>query len=239
MRRGAAGDLVALHVPGLLRGGVGVDEGAGRGQHRLLAVDHLVHEALLLGLGGEVLLALEEYVQQRVGDAQQPDGAGHAAARGKQAQGGLGAADLGALRVERDAVVAGERDLETAAERGPVDRRDDRLAEGLDAAQIALDLHAALEDLLGVLGAGADEVVEVAAREEGLLGGGDDHAADVACFVLALQAVGDDAQRLLERGVHGVGGLVGVVQYERDDSGVVLLPADGRGLGHGGFSLRT
>ena len=39
-------------------------------------------------------------------------------------------------RVERDAVVAGQRDLEAAAERGAVDRRDHRPAERLQPAQL-------------------------------------------------------------------------------------------------------
>ena len=36
-------------------------------------------------------------------------------------------------------MVAGQRDLEAAAERGAVDRGDDRLAEGLEPAQRGLD----------------------------------------------------------------------------------------------------
>ena len=43
--------------------------------------------------------------------------------------------------VEDDAVVAGQRDLQAAAERRAVDRRDDRQAEGLQPAQLALDLR--------------------------------------------------------------------------------------------------
>ena len=56
-----------------------------------------------------------------------------AAAAGQQAEGDLGQAELRLRVVERDAVVAGERDLEAAAERGAVERGDDRLAERLQA----------------------------------------------------------------------------------------------------------
>jgi hypothetical protein len=130
------------------------------------------------GRARAVLGALEQHLQQRVGDAQQPYGADDAAASGQQAERDLGAADLGAGRVEGDAVVAGERDLVAAAQGRAVDRGDDGLAEGLDAAQVALDGEAAVEELLGGLRGDADQVAQVAAREEGLLGGGDDDAAD-------------------------------------------------------------
>ena len=56
--------------------------------------------------------------------------------------------------VDRDPVVAGQRDLEAAAERGAVDRGDDRLAERLEPAQVGLDRLERREDALGVLGVG-------------------------------------------------------------------------------------
>ena len=43
-------------------------------------------------------LALEQDLQERVGDAEQPHGAGDAAGAGQQSEGDLGQADLGALR---------------------------------------------------------------------------------------------------------------------------------------------
>ena len=63
--------------------------------------------------------------------------AGDAAAAGQQAQRHLGEADDGARDVGDDAVVARERDLQAAAERGAVDGGDDRLAQGLQRAQVA------------------------------------------------------------------------------------------------------
>ena len=82
----------------------------------------------------------------------------------------LGEADCDLRVVDDDPVVAGERDLEAAAERGAVDRRDDRLAERLQAAQRRLDLAHAAGELGGVVRRDRAEVVEVAAGEEGLLG---------------------------------------------------------------------
>ena len=58
-------------------------------------------------------------------------------APGQQAELDLGEAELGLRIVEHHAVVAGERDLQTAAERGAVDRGDDGNAERLQAAQLA------------------------------------------------------------------------------------------------------
>lgn len=98
-------------------------------------------EPVLQGPLRGVLGALEEHLQQRVGDAHEADGAGDAAARGQQAEGHLGQADLGAGGVEGDAVVGGEGDLVAAAEGRAVDGGDDRLAQGLDATQ---------EDLMAV-----------------------------------------------------------------------------------------
>ena len=73
--------------------------------------------------------ALEQHVHQRRLDAEHPDDAGDAAAAGQQAEGGLGQADLDLGVVDDDPVVAGQGDLEAAAERGAVDRGDDRPRE--------------------------------------------------------------------------------------------------------------
>ncbi len=56
-----------------------------------------------------------------------------------------------ALDVGDDAVVTRQRDLQAAAERGAVDGGDDRLAEGLERAQVGLDALDRAEDLAGVL----------------------------------------------------------------------------------------
>ena len=73
----------------------------------------------------------------------------------------------------------GEADLQAAAERGAVDRGDDRLAERLQAAQLRLAVAHALGELARRRPCVPRlQVVEVAAGEEGLLGGGDDDARD-------------------------------------------------------------
>ncbi len=141
VRRGAAGHLVAVPVPGLGLGRVVVlvvqDPLAGR-REKVLGSDDLVHQAL--GPGGLrlVALALEQHVHQRRLYAEQPHRAGHAAAAGKQTEGDLGQADLVATG-RCDPVVEGQRDLQTAAESGAVDRRHRRDTEPLDAAQLGLD----------------------------------------------------------------------------------------------------
>lgn len=163
VRRGAARDAVAGLVPGLLRLRVGVDEGAGLGDQLVRGGGHFVDEAVLLGAPRAVLGALEQHLQQRVGDAQQPYRTDDSAASGEQAEGDLGAADLRAGRIEGDPVVAGEGDLVTAAQGRAVDRGDDRLAEGLDAAQVPLDGEAAVEELLRGVRGDADQVAQVAA----------------------------------------------------------------------------
>ena len=93
--RGAAGDLVALAVPGLGRLRVGLDPAPGGGQQLLGVAGQLVDDAGLDRLGGAEPLALEQQLGQGVGDAEHPDGPGHAAAAGQQAEGHLGQAELG------------------------------------------------------------------------------------------------------------------------------------------------
>ena len=158
VRGGAARHPVAVAVPRLRRGlgvvGVRLDPGL-RGRDQLLAGgDQLVDQAQLLRLGRLEAGALEQHAHQRVGDAEHPHGAGHATAAGQQAERHLGQAELHLRVVDDDPVVAGERDLESAAERGPVDRRHDRLAERLQPAEPGLDVLRHREHVAGVVGAG-------------------------------------------------------------------------------------
>ena len=111
----------------------------------------LVDQADFLGLGRVEPGALAQDLHERLLDAEHPHGAGHAAATGQQAQRDLGQADDAALDVSGDAVVTRQRDLQTTAERGAVDGGDDRLAEGLQPAQVALDGLDRAEDVAGVL----------------------------------------------------------------------------------------
>ena len=138
--RGAAGHAVALGVPGLHRLRVGLDPLAGLGQHLLRRGGDLVDRGpSSTGLGRLVAVALQQHLHQAVGHAEQADDAGDAAGAGQQAEGDLGQAELRLRVVQRDAPVAGERDLQAAAERRAVERGDGRLAQLLEAAEVGLD----------------------------------------------------------------------------------------------------
>ena len=156
---------------------------------------------------------------------------------GKKSERHLGQAELRLRIVDRDAAVAGERDLEPAAERRAVERRDDRLAERLERAQVTLGLFDRVEDRLGAVRLRLDEQREIAAGEEGLLRRGDDHAFD-RVFLGDEPRYRRASATLVER-VHRVRRLIRVVDGEGDDAVVVLVPADG-GLfgGHGLLALR-
>ena len=222
--RGAAGDLVALAVPRLGRLRVGRDPAPGRGQQLVRAVGQLVDDAGLDRLGGTQPLALQQQLGQRVGDAEQPDGAGHAATAGQQAERHLGQPELGLAAVQRDPVVAGQRDLQAAAQRGAVQRRDHRTGIGLQPAQLGLEPLGGGEELRRGLVGDRAEQPQVAAGEEGVLGRGQDHPGDLV--LLGVEPVDHRAERVLEGGVHGVGPLARVVHGQRDDAVVVPAPAD-------------
>ena len=224
-RRGAAGDLVVLvDIPRLLGLGVGGDPLLGRRDQLVAGRHELVDDADLQCLGRAQPLALEQQLHQRVDDAQHPHRADDAAGAGEQAELDLGEAEQGLGVVDHDPVVAGQRDLQPAAERRAVDGRDHRLAQRLQPPQHRLVLTHEAGDLFGVVLGGALEVVQVAAGEERLLGRGDDHPGDLV--LLSLEAVDRRLDRRRVGGVHGVGRLVGVVQGQDHDAVVVLVPAD-------------
>ena len=85
--------------------------------------------------------------------------------------------------VGRDPVVAGERDLEAAAERRAVDRRDERLAALLHAVE---PLVRAARDRLGLLRRHPDDLVEVGAGDERVGLGAREDAGDDRLVVLDL-----------------------------------------------------
>src|SRR6266496_6228467 len=120
--------------------------------------------------------------------------------------------------------MAGERDLQAAAERGAVECRDDRLAQRLERALRGLDARDVVEELLEVVVADLDQVAQVAAGEERVLRRGDDHAGQRV--LLRDEPVDGRGKRAAERPVHRVGALVGIVHGQRDDAVVVLGPVD-------------
>ena len=232
-RRGrAAGDLVLLvGVPRLLRVGV-LRDPLLRGRDQVVSRrDQLVDDADLDGLARLHSLTLHQQRHQRVDDPDHADRPHDAAGAGQQAELHLGEAELDLVVVDRDAVVGRERDLQAPAQSGAVQRRDDWLAERLEAAQLRLARAHELGEVLRLVGAGESQVVEVRAGEEGLLRGGDDHALDRV--LLGLKAVERRRHRLGVGGVHRVGAGARVVEREDDDAVGVLLPADGGALsGH-------
>ena len=222
---GAAGNLVAFFVPGLLGLGVGFDPLAGLGQHLFLAVHHLVDDAHGFGFFHFQPLALHQHLHQGVLDAQHAHAAHHAAGAGQQAQADFREAELRFRIVQRDTTVAGQRDFQTAAQGGAVERRDHGFAQGFQAAQLRLAGFHALGEFGGVFRGHFDQVIEVAAGEEGAFRGGDDDAGDLVFFFLQ---TGDHLFHGTHVAlVHGVGGLLGIVQDQGNDVIRVLFPADG------------
>ena len=139
VRRRAAGDLVALGVPRLDRRiGVGLDPRLG-GRHQLLARrDDLVDDARAPspwrdgGAGPEAAATSARWrcPSMRTVRTTPP-------APGSRPSWTSGKPSWTFGSSSAIAVVAGQADLEAAAERGAVDRGDDRLAERLQAAQHA------------------------------------------------------------------------------------------------------
>ena len=233
--RCAARHLVPLGIPRLgVRIGVGLDPRL-RGGHQFVdAGDDLVDEADLLGLRRLEPGALRQHVHERVLDAEHPHGAGHATGTRQQAERHLREADDQSLDVGGDAVVTRQRDLQAAAQGGAVDRRDHRLAEGLQRAQLPLDRLDEIEGLTGILGPDLHHALDVAACEERVLCAGDDDTGDR--ILLGDKAFDGLAHRLDVGLVHHVCRPGRVVQRQRDDAVVVLVPLNGV-LCHD-FSLR-
>ena len=158
-------------------------------------------------------------------------------APGEQTELHLGEAQLHLRVVDGDAVVAGQADLQAAAERGAVDRRDDGHAEGLQAAQLGLDRPHHLGELRSVVLARRLQVVEVAPGEERVLGRRDHDAGDRRPS--RPRAARSSRPSIPRTRVHRVGRLVRVVERQHDDPVVVLVPADGGALGHDQIASTT
>ena len=125
--------------------------------------------------------------------------------------------------------MAGQGNLEPAAQRETVDRRGDRLAAGFQGAEGLVETEALLEQLrlhlvfrqLGQLGRGPAQFGQVGAGAEGILAGGDDDTLDgVIIDHLGRQRVevihdfgGDDIHRLA-RTVKGDQGNAVIVDFE-------------------------
>ena len=91
----------------------------------------LMHEAHVAGHERADLVALEQHLQ-RVARLHQPRHALRAAGAREEPDLDLRQADAGRVGIREDAVMAGERQLEGAAEADAVHRRRERLAAGLE-----------------------------------------------------------------------------------------------------------
>ena len=188
----------------------------------MLAGHQLVHQTQLERLGGTLAPAGEDHVQRRT-RADEPGEPLATTRAGDEAELDLGKAELGLGMIGGDAIRAGEGELETAAETGAVDRRDDRLGQGLDPAHHLLPFEA--QALRFGLSGERGELLDVRAGDEGVgLPRDQHHRAD-------LGIVADpDEQRLeldLHRGVELVDRLAGQVEgHDRDP--VAHLGGEGR-----------
>jgi hypothetical protein len=190
-----------------------------------VAGGELVDDADLDRGSGLVPLALRQHLHEAVGDAEHPGDPHDPAATGQQAERHLGQSVDHAGSVEPDPVMAGQPDLQAAAEGGAVHRCDHRAAERLEPAELLLDVHGVLHDGTGVGLCGLAHRVEVAAREERLLRRRDDHAGDV--LLVGDERVDTRTHRRDVPLVHRVGAAAGVVEGDDDDPVLAALPADG------------
>ena len=142
----SAGQLEVLDVPRRLGGAAGGDPRLGR-LHQIAGRHHLVDELHGLGAIGRDLVALEQELQ-RIGRRQDARHPLRAAGAGKQADFDFRQPDAGLVVVGGDAVMAGQRQLEAAADRDAVDRRNPWLAAGLDPPVQQRRFAAFLEDML-------------------------------------------------------------------------------------------
>ena len=232
---GAAGYREPGPVPGLAWLGVLGDPLLRARQELVDPRDKLVDQPQLESLGWTEPLPGQQHLLQPGRDPEAAHHAHHSAAGGQEPQPGLRQAELAARHIRDDPVVAGQRQLQAAAERGPVDRRHHRLAQGLQRAQLRLDAIQVRREPGRVGGLQAQQLMEVTAGEERLLRRGEHHPGDV--FAFPLEPRDGVAQRGHEPLGQRVGGLGRVVHGEDDDAVRVGLPADDLGVGHGGNGL--
>ena len=227
VRRRAAGNLIALHVPALHRRRIGQNPGAGLGQQLIAIRRQLIDQTRLQRLLRPDFLAFEQ-IRQGFFHPQHAHHAHHPAAARQQAEGHFRQAELHRWIVQRDAVMARQADFPAAAQRRAVDRGDHRFAEGFQGAQLALEGQHHVVEGLGFGLADLDQFIEVAAGKEGFLGRGDDHAGDAVLF--GHQAGDAGGHGLAVHRVHGVGALARHVDGQDDD--LVLAFFVTNGFGH-------
>ncbi len=233
----------ALLVPRRLRSAAGLDPRL-RARDEIAGRHHRVDDLEHLGLRHAVLVALEQKLQRVGGRHHARDALGAAGAR-EQSDLHLGQAQPRAFVVGGDAVMAGETQLEPAAERRAVDRRHPRLAARLQPPAEHRPFAALLEQerrgrllaarfcRLGIVAAVDLQHGEVGAGAERVLAGGDDRTLDGGVARDGLDDGGEFLRYLAVDDVHRAPGRV--PGDERDAVGVdVELEID---VGHVGSWL--
>ena len=174
---------------------------------------HIVHQSQFFGLPGPDLLAGQHQIQ-RLGH---PDEA-------RQALGTAGARQQAELHFRQaqhrlavfghHPAMAGERQLQPAAEAGAVNGGDHRDGQCLDLGEDHLPLS---RQRLGVTGTGAGgQHADVGPGDEGVLLAGGDHQADQIAVPLYLGQHGADL--VCEGGLEGVHALTGHIHGEDADA---------------------
>ena len=161
-----------------------------------------------------------QQVGQRGFEPEQFGQAHHAAASGKQAQGDFGQAELYRAMVAGEAVIAGQRQFEAAAEGRAVDRRDHRHGQLFQAAQLALDRADAGHKVLNAIGGDRDEIMQIAAGKKHVLGRGDQHPRQAR---LRFQLIDNDAEVAAKLLVHRVDRAAHIHRYSHDGVGVFVV----------------
>ena len=221
----AAGDFVALGVPGLLRLGIGLDPGLGLGSQIVFRVGQLVDQTFALRLFCSQTFALTDQANgflhaQQIGHAHNATGAGH------QTNHCFRQANLHAIH--GNPVVAGQRDFKTAAQAGTVNAHGNRYTQGLQLAQRRLGLHDALINLSFLFIAGVQvhfqQLFDIAAGKElaGLAAANID-TSDTALLYHAFQFGDGGAHGLVVFSAHGVNGFAGLVENQFDNAVAVFL----------------
>jgi hypothetical protein len=167
-----------------------------QGSFEEVAFDDFVDDAQFLRPAGAHEVAGGDEVE-RGPRADEPRQALRAAGAGQDSELHLGKPDLG--RGQRDTVMAAQRDFEPAAERGAVDRGDDRLCRALDAGDDEVEIGR-LERLT--------EFLDIRAGDEGAPGADDDErtrraVAEALCQRIEKALAHRPAQRVHRRIVDG------------------------------------
>ncbi len=188
----------------------------------------LVDEAALDGFLRRTPLPLQQPIRERGLQSEHPDHSGHPATTGQDTQRHLGESEFDRVVVDGNPVMTGQRDLQAAAERRPVERRDHRTSEPFQGAQLGLHAFDQLVDPRGVGPGRVEDQRKVGAGDEGLLRAGENdpgHPGEIVSSI-SVQTLEGHRHRSEVGVVHRVHGRVGIVQRDDDNAVVVAVVAD-------------